>query len=103
MAWVARRGRKYYYRSRKVGKKVVKQYLGGGLAAEIAARQDAEVRERRRRAKNEVSQMAATLRDADELLGELDRGVELLVAAELLAAGFHRHGTVWRRRREQYT
>lgn len=100
MAWESRWGRKYYYRGRKVGSRVRKDYIGRGLAGEIAARQDADVRDRRRRAKAEVAQMAATLHEADDLLGDLSHGVELLVAAKLLAAGFHRHGKSWRRRRE---
>lgn len=101
MAWVVRGKRKYYYRSRRVGKRFVKEYLGGGLAGEIAARQDAEFRDRRRKEKAEVTQMAAPLRDADGLLEQLNRGIDMLVAAELLAAGFHRHGTAWRRRRRE--
>ena len=99
MAWESRRGRKYYYRSRRIGTKVVKVYLGRGPEARIAAGKDTEVRETRERAKDEVSKMAATLQHADDLLGELNSGVELLVAAELLTAGFHSHRTAWRRNR----
>ena len=101
MAWVVRGNGRYYYRSRRVGKKFVKDYLGGGLAGEIAARQDAEVLERRRKAKAEVMHLAATLRDVDDLVGELNRGVDMLVAAKLLAAGFHRHGKSWRKKRRE--
>jgi cysteine sulfinate desulfinase/cysteine desulfurase-like protein len=100
MAWALRRGRKFFYRSRRVGTEVVKEYVGCGLAAQIAARRDAETRDRREKAKDEVSQMVATMRHADDLLGELNGGVELLVAAEMLTAGFHSHGTAWRRSRE---
>lgn len=100
MAWVVRGNGRYYYRSRRVGKRFVKDYLGGGLAGELAAQQDAEIRERRRREKAEVTHLATTLQDAEDLLAELDRGVELLVATEMLAGGFHRHGKTWRRKRE---
>jgi hypothetical protein len=67
----------------------------------MAARQDALVRDRRRKAKAEVMHLAATLKDADDLLCELNRGVDVLVAAKMLAAGFHRHGTAWRRKRRE--
>ena len=100
MAWETRRGRRYYYRYRWQGKKAAKIYVGCGPVAEMAARMDAEARSSRERAKQEVSKMAATLQHADALLVELNRGIDLLVAAEMLAAGFHRHGRTWRRKRE---
>jgi light-regulated signal transduction histidine kinase (bacteriophytochrome) len=86
-----------------VGKRVVKKYIGRGLVAEIAARKDAEVRDRRRRAEAEVTHLATTLKDADDMLDELNSGIDMLVAAELVAAGFHSHGKTWRKKREQST
>jgi hypothetical protein len=46
MAWEARYGGRYYYRSvRKGGGRVAKQYYGRGPAAELAAALDAEERD----------------------------------------------------------
>ena len=46
MAW--ERGR-YYTRSRKVNGKVLREYIGRGIAGQLAARLDALVREERER------------------------------------------------------
>jgi hypothetical protein len=99
MALETRRGRRYYYRYRRAGKKAAKIYVGCGAVAEMAARRDAEARANREKTKQEVSRLAATLQHADALLDELNRSIDLLVAAKMLAAGFHPHGRSWRRHR----
>jgi hypothetical protein len=45
MGWVQRRGRRYYYRSRWVNGRDVKEYVGTGEAAELAAKLDAKATE----------------------------------------------------------
>ncbi len=49
MAWVHCNGKAYYYRSRRVGGKVRRQYVGCGEEAELAAALD-ELRRARRQA-----------------------------------------------------
>ena len=41
MAWEIRTGRRVYYRSRRVGRRVVRDYFGGGPEAHLAAGLDA--------------------------------------------------------------
>ena len=49
MAWETRGTRTYYYRSRKISGRVVKEYIGGGLAGMLAERED-EARRRKQEA-----------------------------------------------------
>ena len=102
MAWETRqRGGRYYTRSKKIGGRVIREYVGTGLAGELAAALDA-----RRRAERQAEQ-AAWRRDLERIksaiapLEEFCDTVEVLARASLLLAGYHQHNRgEWRRRRE---
>lgn len=47
MAWETRRGRKYYYRKKRVGTRVVSVYVGSGLLGQFIELEDLERREAR--------------------------------------------------------
>jgi hypothetical protein len=98
MAWETRGGRRYYYRPKRVGKRVIKEYYGCGCAAEIAEQADAEVRAQRQAAAEELRNVKALLAPLDEQMAALDRGCRILMEATLYAAGFHRYNYMWRRR-----
>ena len=103
MAWETRaRGTRYYTRSRRVNGRVVREYIGIGLAAEIAARTDERERAyRQARAqaeREERERLDALDGQVDELCGTAD----VLARAALVLAGFHQHHRgEWRRRRGQ--
>jgi hypothetical protein len=95
------RGGLYYTRSRKEDCKVVREYLGGGVLGELAARLDSE--RRRKRQEEEASR-----REERERLDALSAPVEELyeaaevIRAALLASGYRRHNRgEWRKTREQ--
>jgi hypothetical protein len=91
----------YYYRSVWVDGKPRQVYVGRGPDAELVARlEQVEVEIRHlRRLDWEVARQKAEALDAQ--LGELHQLAELLTAAAMTAAGYHRHDRgVWRRRRE---
>jgi hypothetical protein len=91
-----RQGR-YYYRTRKAGGRVLREYVGAGPAAELAARLDALEREER---EAERAAERAEPEALDAPLDELDGLADLLAHAGLLAAGFGQHHRgEWRRRR----
>jgi hypothetical protein len=100
MAWEKRGDRKYYYRARRVGRRVVKEYVGTGPAAEAAAGADAERRAARAAKQRAEQQLREAYSTAAEQVAAFGSQVSLLMEAELLAAGYHRHdrGT-WRKRR----
>ena len=102
MGWEKRkRGSLYYTRSRKVGGRVVREYVGEGVVGALAARTDAEERERR---KAEAAEGRAKVQQLQELVApvvELCEVTDVLVLAHLIAGGCHRHKGEWRRRRER--
>jgi hypothetical protein len=102
MGWEKReRGGPYYTRSRKVGGRVVREYVGGGILGHLAALQDAQERQWQ----EEEAAVWNEERDSLEALvtpvEDLCEATEILYRAALLAAGFRRHQRgEWRRQRE---
>jgi hypothetical protein len=97
MAWVKRGRQVVYYRSRRVGRRVERDYFSGP-EARLAAALDA-ARRSRRRAEAEARQAERARLDA--ALGPLAWFcglVGVLARADLVASGFYRHGGEWRRR-----
>jgi hypothetical protein len=101
MGWEGRtRGGLYYTRSRRVGGRIVREYVGTGEAAEVVAQLDALERDRRWREALLWQEERACYAAADAALGTLGRVCDELLEQELMAAGYHRHNRgEWRRRR----
>ena len=99
MSWEQRGNRTYYYRSRKIAGRVVKEYVGGGLAGMLAEQED-EARRRKRdaecvalQADRDAFEAAVAAHDA------FARAADALMTAALVAAGYHRHDRgQWRKR-----
>lgn len=99
MAWETRPHGTYYYRSRRVGDRVVHEYRGNGEAAVLEAEEDEAARTERRAQLEAVRVHNATLRAVGERLDE-HLSIAREAAARLLeAAGLHQHRGQWRRRR----
>src|SRR5215213_5707938 len=102
MGWEKReRGGPYYTRTRKIGSRVVREYVGGGTLGHIAALQDAQERRRREEeaalCKEERERLEALVAPVEDLC----EAAETLYRAALLAAGYRRHQRgQWRRKRE---
>jgi hypothetical protein len=104
VAWEEReRGGRYYTRSRRspVDGRVVREYVGSGPLAEIAAENDRAKRElaeaKREREKEEVERLKALAAP----VFELSEAAEILAHAHLIAAGYHRHKGEYRRARSE--
>ena len=97
MAWVNKGKKRYYYRSRRVGARVVRDYFGTGAIAEMAAHLMGALREvwqRQARGAERLDGAAESYRRFHDLL---DRAA----AAHLLASGYYRHDRgPWRKRRD---
>jgi hypothetical protein len=102
VAWEKRkRGGRYYTRSWRSPEdgRVLREYVGSGPLAELAAEEDHTKRElalaERKREKTEVERMVAL---AAPVL-EISEAAEILAHAHLIAAGYHRHKGEYRRAR----
>ena len=104
MAWETRGDKRYFYRTAKVDGRVVRTYVGTGPVAELAAKLEALDRRRRQEAAEALQADRARTRPAEAAAAALDALVDDLVAAALLAAGYHRRNySPWRRRRAART
>lgn len=93
------RGR-YYTRSRKVNGRVVREYVGSGVVAELAAQLDAVSREERQAAAAVRRAVRTDLDALAEKFSDLNERCELLTRAALVLAGYRQHKRgEWRKRR----
>ena len=101
MSWETRRGSgRYYTRSRKVNDRIIREYVGTGLVAELAAQQDAEERAQRLAERERLQHEAARWASAAAPLRQLSQLLDGLTAATLISAGYHQHHRgAWRKRR----
>ena len=100
MSWEDRSGRRYYYRKRRQGKQVVSEYIGGGLAGELAAGCDGEdkfqtdiQRADLMQAKANAAELGRDIRKAQEYTRAITRAV-------LLLSGYHAPQRQWRKIRQ---
>ena len=99
MAW-ERRGenRHYYYKSVRHGDKVRKVYYGKGPAAEVAAQAAELKRAVRARRTEALRRLRASYEDAAEMVDRLNREMDCIAKAVLIAAGCKEHRGEFRRR-----
>jgi hypothetical protein len=105
MAWERRkRGGLYYTRSKKIGGRVIREYVGSGPLAELAVLMDEEDRLRREEEAEAWRDDRERLEALEAPIAELCEITETLAQAALLAAGYHQHKRgEWRKRRVSST
>src|SRR4051794_28435895 len=101
MGWETReRGGPYYTRSRRLDGRVIREYVGAGPFAELAAAMDALKRcQRDEEAAYWKGERERLEREA-VFLRELEEAAEVLARATLVASGYHRHKGEWRMARD---
>src|SRR5919199_515499 len=101
MGWEPRqRGGLYYTRSRRVGGRVTREYVGGGAMGVRAAELDAEERAERLARADELRAAETEWAELATMTTELDQPADGMASAALLLAGYHRHDRgAWRRKR----
>ena len=93
MAWEERNGKYYYYRKKRVGRRVVSQYVGSGAVAKIAHMQDL-LNEAERIKIRSLQEEALNI---DRKVDEVCRMIRVLMYSTLLISGFHTHKGQWRK------
>ncbi len=101
MALEHRAARPYYYRHVRDGEKIRKEYVGSGIVAELASEADRIARERAAAEKDRNERELELLEALMAPILELSQASEVLVRAELVGGGYHRHKGEWRRMRER--
>jgi hypothetical protein len=99
MGWKTINGRRYYYKSRRVGGRVETTYFGAGESSSLIAQLDAYERlgraverwaEREQREESDAE---------EEAVAEWFDGVQAVADVAMAEAGFHKHRGQWRRKR----
>ena len=105
MGWERRKGRRYYYRKQRVGRRVVSRYMGTGREAEETALQamlQAELARRRLEERRRESALRDAQREEerriDEQVEELYDLANAVAAGALTLSGHYRHKGQWRKR-----
>src|SRR5271165_7516822 len=100
MSWKNINGRRYYYKSKRVGGRVESRYFGAGESGSLMAQID-EFERLERAAERWAEQEEREESDAEEqAVAEWFDGVQAVADAAMAEAGFHKHrGQWWRKRR----
>jgi hypothetical protein len=99
MALETRGSRGYYYRSERIGRRVVKQYVGAGPVAQHAAELALRALEARRREACEAQTERQRHQALETSVQEFCGTCQLWAQIALVAAGFYQHRrSEWRRR-----
>jgi hypothetical protein len=93
----------YYTRSRKVDGRVVREYVGTGPLAELAAELDAEERRRQEEQARAWKAEREHIEVLEAPVAELCEAAEILARATLVAGGYRQHNRgEWRKRRGEH-
>jgi hypothetical protein len=100
VAWEKReRGGRYYTRSRREGGRVLREYVGAGLAGELAEEKDRAKRELQQAEREREREELERLKALAAPVFEVSEATEILAHAHLVATGYHRHKGEYRRAR----
>ncbi len=101
MSWESRKsGGRYYTRSKRINGQIIREYVGGGLAGELAAAMDQEERSERESQVQELRKTRTLNADLDLTLCGYFQTVNTVSNWLMLAAGCHRPKRQWRKKRD---
>lgn len=93
--------RGYYYRKKRIGSRVVSEYVGKGFMADLEAGSDQTERDARECERAALQAMKAECGALDESVAAADAAIGALMKQTLQSAGYHQHERgQWRKRRD---
>jgi hypothetical protein len=98
MATENRNGRLYFYAKRREGDRVVSEYQGSGIVAEIESFRAERKRQEQERERLRLEAKKLEMLDIDSMLDEFDELARLVATGALMVAGFHQHKGQWRKK-----
>lgn len=101
MGWEERKGNWYYYQKRRIGERVVSEYIGRGELANLVARLDGIDRMRSEDKRRKMQSEQEELDTQKAQVYDVFTLIRSLTHAALLASNYHMHKGQWRKRREQ--
>jgi len=96
-----RKGRIYYYKKKRIGHRVVSEYVGGGSLVLHAARQAEERTAAAAAAQKLDKRKRQELMKIESEIDHIFRWIEALSSSELILDGYHQHKGEWRKRRNE--
>jgi len=100
MAFEQRGNRSYHYEKRRIGRRVVSTYVGGGLLAVQAAEISATARQERDQRRRKKIKLRDQEKQIDRHLNEQARIITDITGQCLRLAGFHQHKGQGRKKRD---
>jgi hypothetical protein len=99
MAWQLRGTGPVYYRSRRIGARVHRMFVGRGVVGELAEHVDQCLRRQRRRKAAALRSLTQTLQQLHRQQAAASAAMLVQIRAHLVTAGFYQHHrSEWRRR-----
>lgn len=99
MAWEQRNKRRYFYRKRRIGGRVISEYVGdgaiGALAEVMTARAMAEAEAKRK----EWEAIRDEQQRLDQMVDDFGKLAYAMAHAALLLSGYHQSRRKWRKKR----
>jgi hypothetical protein len=93
--------RGYYYRKKRIGARVVSEYVGRGFMANLEAGSDQTERDARECDRRDLQAQRAKDAEIEATIAAADELINAAMNEALEAAGYHRHARgQWRKRRD---
>ena len=96
MAWEYRGIVPFYYRSRRVNGRVVREYVGGGEKGQRAAEADQAAKEARTQGDRQQAESWRPVYDLAAHVRQFESVLETLVVCQLMSAGWRKIHRQWK-------
>jgi hypothetical protein len=89
----------YYYRNRRIGDKVISEYVGGGYLGMFVEQADEEKRQEAQQKRQAWQATVDAEQELDAMLDEVTALVNTYAGALMLATGHYQHKRQWRKQK----